>query len=74
MRAAIHSLAVLVGISVIASMTSAAAQVSGRALVGQTHSSAITDAYYYRGRYHPYYNNHRYYGHRYWNGGRWRYY
>jgi hypothetical protein len=74
MRAAIHSLGVLVGVSVIAAMTSATAQVSGNTLAGQPPSSAIVDAYYYHGRHYPYYHNHRYYGHRYWSGGRWRYY
>jgi len=74
MRAAIYSLAALVGVSVIAATTSAAAQVSGRALAGQTHSSAITDVYYYRGTYYPYYHNHHYFRHRYWSGGWWRYY
>jgi hypothetical protein len=74
MRAAVYSLGVLVVVSAIAAMTSAAAEVSGHAPAGQTHSSAIVDAYYYHGRHYPYYHNHRYYGHRYWSGGRWRYY
>ena len=74
MGAVIHSLGVLVGVSAIAAMTSAAAQVPGRALAGQTHSSAVVDAYYYKGGYYPYHYNHRYYRHRYWSGGRWRYY
>lgn len=65
----------MVVVSVIAAMSSATAQVSlGRALAGQIHSSAIAEAYYYRGRYYPYYHNRRYYQHRYWNAGRWRYY
>jgi hypothetical protein len=74
MRAAIHALGVPVAVFVIAATLSAAAQASSRPLIGQTHVSAIVDTYYYHGRYYPYYHNQRYYRHRYWNGGHWRYY
>jgi hypothetical protein len=70
MRTILLSLTVLAGLSALAVPPAGAVMPIPR----QPQASGVSKVYYYRGRYYPYYWNHRYYKHRYWRHGRYYYY
>jgi len=64
----------LVALPALALSPGASAATVARVVAPASQDAAVTEVYYYHGRYYPYYNNHRYYRHRYWRGHRWHYY
>ena len=64
----------LTGLAVLFLQPTVAAPLAASAIPIAVQRPSLEQVYYSHGRYYPYHHNNRYYAHRVYHGGHWRYY